>query len=406
MQRTLAIGREGGSAGSTTNDDDVAASSPDDRWRVLSLFSRIAHTTGPLERAIRLDDDTFRVTICSLHDTIDDLQSVLGRFATDKAVRALGVPQSRPAVITPTAWWRVYGVMRAVRPHVLHVHHSGSAALGMLLARATGVPAIVHFEGTLRSRYSRLRRLGKAAVTGMAHANICVSQAVLDDWTPLETWLARHAVPVVIHNGVAIDELDAEAGRSAQSRRELGIAHDARIIACVGRLIGVKDHRTAIRAMSVVKRYWPSAQLVVAGDGPLRGKLERYTESLNLSSTVRFVGLIERPQVYRLLHAADAFLLPSRVEGLSAALVQAMAAGCAIVATDISPNRAVVEHGVHGVLVPPGDSDAMSAGLDRFLRDPAFGRKLGLEARRYVVEELPIAKIVRQYEALYERLLI
>jgi glycosyltransferase involved in cell wall biosynthesis len=139
------------------------------------------------------------------------------------------------------------------------------------------------------------------------------------------------------------------------------------------------------------------------GDGPLRAELEALTADLNLTDRVRFLG--SRDDVAALLVAADVAVLSSRSEGLSLALLEAMAAGKPVVATRVGGNPEVLTDGETGRLVPPADPEALAAALLEVLDQPGQAAALGRAARSRVVERFSLRGMVTQYEQVYERLL-
>jgi glycogen(starch) synthase len=146
----------------------------------------------------------------------------------------------------------------------------------------------------------------------------------------------------------------------------------------VGRLHQQKGADNAIRALP----WLPHVQLVIAGDGPERTRLEGLTRHLGVSGRVSFLGFVPHDRVAGLLPAADAVVLPSRYEELGTALVEAMAAGTPVIASRVGGIPGLVTHGVHGLLVSPGDPVELAGAIDRVLRSPQLAAELVERARR------------------------
>jgi glycosyltransferase involved in cell wall biosynthesis len=142
-----------------------------------------------------------------------------------------------------------------------------------------------------------------------------------------------------------------------------------------------------------------TAVLLIVGDGPLRGELEREAAACGLGRSVRFVG--SQPDVTSFYLGADVFVLPSLTEGLSNALLEAMAAGLPVVASDVRGNREVVEDGVSGFLVDWADADAAARRVARLLEDAVLRRRLGTAARRRA-DCFSIAVVGERYCRLYQ----
>src|SRR4029450_5279563 len=152
-----------------------------------------------------------------------------------------------------------------------------------------------------------------------------------------------------------------------QWARELDLAPDSLVVGIVASLLPIKDHATLLRALGILAPEWPTARLVVVGQGPELDNLRRLASELGIGGLVRFAGL--RPQVPSFHFLFDISVLSSVSEGFPNSLVEAMAAGRPIVATDVGGVRDAVRDGENGLLVPPGDSTAFAAALRRLLAD-------------------------------------
>jgi glycosyltransferase involved in cell wall biosynthesis len=163
-----------------------------------------------------------------------------------------------------------------------------------------------------------------------------------------------------------------------------------------------KTHEAFLRALSEVRRSQTRVQGWIIGDGPLRADLEAQAMDLGLlPDGVRFLG--ERSDVPSLLKASDAFVLPTAVrEGLSLSVLEAMATGLPVVATDVGGNREVVENDETGLLVPPGDVSGLAAAMQRIVEAPGQARAWGEKARAKVFARFTLDRMVREYEHLYE----
>jgi len=170
-----------------------------------------------------------------------------------------------------------------------------------------------------------------------------------------------------------------------------------------GRLHEAKGLADLVAAWEAIVGRWPNARLCLAGEGPLRETLAEQIEVRGLDGRVVLAGTFD--QVDELLAAADLFVLPSHQEGMSLALLEAMAAGLPIVATDIPGNRDLLAADRHALLVPPGDPAALAAAIGRLLDEPELAAELGAAARDRVAGEFSLAKCVQEHVALFERLL-
>ena len=161
----------------------------------------------------------------------------------------------------------------------------------------------------------------------------------------------------------------------------------------VSNFIRYKGHEYFLRAWRQVLVEFPSAVALLAGDGVFRAEIERICDDLNIRQSVRFLGV--RPDVPALLALADVYVHPSLQEGYSNALLEAMAAGKAVVATAVGGNVEAVSDGVTGLLVPPADAVALERAITRLLGDGHTARAMGERARRYVHERYEMNAMVR-----------
>lgn len=200
----------------------------------------------------------------------------------------------------------------------------------------------------------------------------------------------------VVENGIVLPEGGASR---AELRQRFGLAADREYVICVARFHPVKDHATLLRGFALAAAKRPTADLLLAGDGPLRGALEAQARSLGIAERVRFLGV--RGDVPDLLRASDVFTLSSVSEAASLTLLEAMAAELAAVVTDVGGNPELVRRGVDGLLVPRGDHEALGDALTTLLSDPARRAAMGGHGRRRVEELFLLERTVSRYRTLY-----
>lgn len=200
-----------------------------------------------------------------------------------------------------------------------------------------------------------------------------------------------------IRNGV--DGRRFEAISRAAAREAIGVKPTDLLIGTVGRLVAVKDHETLLEALAVLARKVNRLQAVVVGDGPLLDLLARRRSELGLDGVVRF--LRHRDDVEKVLGALDIFVLSSVSEGLPNTILEAMAAGLPVVATDVGGVGEMVVHGETGLLVPPGSPGRLSDALLGLVANPAARTRLGATARRRVQTQFGLHRMVSEYQSLY-----
>lgn len=187
-----------------------------------------------------------------------------------------------------------------------------------------------------------------------------------------------------------------------QAQEALGLAGKV-VLLYVGRLATQKSLPTLLQGLARALPACPALHLVLVGDGPERPALERQVRALGLGGQVTFAG--NQGDVRPYFDAADLFGLPSQAEGISNALLEAMSAGLACLATPVGGNASVLDQGRCGVLLPPGDAEAWSQALAGLGNDPARRQQLGTAARQRILAHYDFSVVGARYEALYARLL-
>jgi len=200
---------------------------------------------------------------------------------------------------------------------------------------------------------------------------------------------------------------DPQAGD--RLRRELGIAPGRPVLMWISRMVYKKGLTVLLNALPAVLRRHPELLLVLGGYGDLRDELERQAAGLGIAAQVLFPGPVSRDRVNAFWNAGDVVVVPAihdhrgNVDGLPNIVLEAMSAGRPIVASHIAGIPAVIDNGVHGLLVPEGDADALGAAIVRLLDHPAYAAELGRNARLRVERELLWQHIAARFEAAYER---
>ncbi len=322
---------------------------------------------------------------------------LVDRLPPDVPVHCLG---KRPGVDL-RAVLRLVAMLRRLRPHVVHSRNWG-AFDAVLSARLAGIRTVIHGEHGreasdpegLHRRRNRLRRVLAPLVTRFVTVSV-----------DLRHWLlATVGIPaekvVTIHNGVDTDRFSE--GDRADGRRALGVPGEAMVIGTVGRLDPVKDHVGLLAAFARLEGLDPLPTLLIVGDGPCRAALESEIGRRGLAGRVRLLG--ERRDVRTALHAFDVFVLSSRAEGISNTILEAMATGLPVVATEVGGNPELVRHDVTGLLVPAGDPQALAAALRTYSGDQQRRAFHGRAGRERALRDFGLDKMVQAYGRLYTSL--
>jgi sugar transferase (PEP-CTERM/EpsH1 system associated) len=294
---------------------------------------------------------------------------------------------------------RIARLCRRLRPQVVHARNWGTmdAVIG---ARLAGVPVVVQSEhgrdmsdlDGLHPRRIRVRRL----LAPFIDVHVVVSEH-LQRWLVECVRVAPEKVRVV-RNGVDAARFMPLVERD-RVREEEGYGRTDHVFGAVGRLTPVKDHRTLLEAFHAVSMRRPECRLVLVGDGAERPLLEEQVRQRGLADRVRIVG--HRVDVTRWLGMMDVFVHPSLMEGMSNAVLEAMAVGLPVVATAVGGNPEIVEHGVGGSLVPPSSPSALADAMLSYCGDDRMRMAHGAAARERVEKDFPLMKMVAGYTAVY-----
>ncbi|MFA4911536.1 MAG: glycosyltransferase family 4 protein, partial [Desulfobacteria bacterium] len=207
----------------------------------------------------------------------------------------------------------------------------------------------------------------------------------------------------VIHSGVNLEDFSKSFDNNKELKKELGIPITDSIVGTVGRLVEIKGHRYLLDAACLVLNKMPNTTFLLIGDGYLMTELISHTYALGIENKVIFAGW--RSDVPQLINTFDIFVLPSLNEGMGRVLVEAMAMGKPIVASDIGGIPDLVKDGANGILFPPRDVDAMAKGILKLLLDRELRRKMGNEGKKLAYPAYDTSVMVRKIEGLYEKLL-
>ena len=336
-------------------------------------------------------------------------------IGSEEAVRALGCQIEFIGVKLGRAIWRLRRLIRRVQPDVVHTTLFEADLVGRVAAAGTGVPVLTSLVNTT---YEPVRLLDP----NVRSRRLRVVQAI-DGWTSRHLTAHFHAIgDAVADSGVKSLGIKREKvtvvrrGRSGegmgslhpqrrlQARQALQLTESDFVVVNVARQEYQKGQEHLLRAVAKLPAKYSNLRVVVAGrPGHATPLLERLQRELSLKDRCRFLG--HRADVPEILAAADLFVFPSLYEGLGGALIEAMALGLPIVASDIPALREVVEDGVNADLVPPGDPDALGKAIVNLIADPQRRQRYALRSRERFESTFTIEAVAEQMIALYKTLL-
>lgn len=401
--------------------------------KILRLIARL-NIGGPAVHAIllseRLGPPAFESVLVT--GRLEPGEGDMSDRLSGKPVRCIAVPslRQRLGLHDLAAWWRIFRIIRRERPDIVHTHTAKAGALGRsaaavhnallwLGARASGRPVrrcrLVHtFHGHVLDSYfstwvSRVFVMIERLLARRTDRLIAVSRAVRDDL--LAKRIGRPPQWRIIPLGLDLSSLMQLPPAAESLPVRVGM---------VGRLVPIKNPGLFLSALSRASSRQPTTPLagVVVGDGPLRPALEAQARRLGLNGCVQFTGW--QRDLRALYEGLDAVCLTSWNEGTPVALIEAMAAGHPVVATDVGgvgdllcdeggPEEPVPPGQFRvtdrGILVRPGDAEGLAGALAVLASDPLLRRSLGRAGRAYVTQHFSIERLVRDLTRLYEQLM-
>jgi sugar transferase (PEP-CTERM/EpsH1 system associated) len=304
---------------------------------------------------------------------------------------------------------RLFDLIRRLRPAIAHTRNLG-AMDAVLPAWLAGVRVRVHGEHGLdvsdlkvsKLKYRILRRLHAPLVTHY----VAVSRQLS---TYLQEKVGIDGSRVTeIPNGVDSQRFTPPLSKRAYRQRLIpDLPEDVVVVGSVGRLEAVKDPLNLIAAVASLRNTDPSVfdriRLVIVGDGSLREQITTLVDRNRIAEKLLLTGM--RDDVPDILAALDVFVSPSLAEGFSNTILEAMACGLPVVATDVGENARLVIDGQTGRIVPPGDPEALGAAIAEYCRSPGRIRGDGAEARRRVEFDYTLDRMVSSYQSVYDRCL-
>jgi glycosyltransferase involved in cell wall biosynthesis len=285
---------------------------------------------------------------------------------------------------------------------ILHSHHFGASLAASPVGWASGVPVMIetpHIREAWRRGLIKRHFIVDRVVGRCVDRYIAVSEANAR-YLVNEKGLPARKVEV-IQNGCDLKKFDIGRAPVRGIRESLGFGEDDPILLALGRLEVQKGHRFLLEAHARVLREFPNARLICVGEGVLRAKLEEMARQLGIHEHVRFVGF--QSNVADWLALADISVLPSLFEGLPLVAIESLAAGRAMVATDVDGTAEVVVNEKTGLTVSPENVPELVNAILRLLRQPDLRRQLAQAGRQWVVEHFSQEQQIRKTQELYLR---
>ena len=355
------------------------------------LLQKIAGISGSeahlLSLLPRLRDRGWDVRFLMLHEHEP------GAWDFARELTARGIPLDAiplAADVDPVAFIRLAGYLMRKRPTILHTHLVHADVYGQL----TGVFAGVPIRFSTKHGFNEFREnpgfaLGDRAIASLAHAHIAISRGLARYLEDVEGF--DGASFEIVHYGI---EPDGEPGPYAGGTPRL---------LCVGRLIPIKGHIVLLRAFAEARRSVPDLRLDIAGRGPLEPALRALAKELGVGDAVRFLGYVA--PVQRAIEESAIVVVPSMGEGFGMVALEAMERARPVIAAEIGGLGELVEEGVTGLLVPPGDAEPLAAAIVELAGDPEKAERMGAAGRTRALDRFLQERCTDRTELLYRELL-
>ena len=342
-----------------------------------------------------------------------------GRFARELSgkgyvVHTLPMTRSVAPLAIMRSTWALYRLIRRERYDVVHVHTPVAAAVGRIAATMAGTPIVLYtahgfyFHDGMAPWAARITRCAERVLGHMT--DFLFTQSAEDAQTAILEKISSAQKVTWISNGVDLDRF-APVDSAEAERQMYGLEPHERVVGFVGRLVREKGIMELLDAMSLASEQIPGLVLLVAGDNATAGDrdqatqkiIDGYLKSRDLRFRIVFTGFIDN--VESMMRAIDVFTLPSYREGMPRSIIEAMATGKPVVATDIRGCREEVLDGQTGYLVPAGDSASLARRLVNVLASPGRARRMGVLGRARAEAYFDEKDVLDREIAAYSRIL-
>ncbi len=286
---------------------------------------------------------------------------------------------------------------------IIHSHMFGNNFFGFIVAKLSGRKIIMTTHG-MDCFISKKRRFAYKVLGRYVDRITVVSDYLKDEFNKS---INRNIITTV-YNGIDIEKFTAQS-HSLSKKSELGLSSAFPIVGVVGNIKSVKGYDILTKAVQKVFNIYKGGKLLILGEAikpneiQCKKELQEMIRQLNLDDHIVFLG--HREDVAEILSILDIYILPSRSEGTSIALLEAMAAGKPIIASKVGGNPRVIKDGVNGFLVPAEDWQTLSDKIITLLKDQDLAIRFGKEARDFVLKNFYLSEMVSNYMKVYEEVL-
>ena len=297
----------------------------------------------------------------------------------------------------PRVIFKLARIMRDESVDIVHVHTPLANNWGVPAALLSGVRTVIRTEHGLFRRERQFYYFINAVLGLFNRRILACSNRAKDSHVTMDP-LSRSKYKTV-YNGIDVRRYQF-AGDTSMLRAELELPEGTPVVGIIGSLIPLKGHRTFLKMAELIARSRSDVRFLIVGEGPLHSELESTASECGLSDRVLFTGV--REDIPQILSLMDVFVLSSYSEAHPLTILEAMAAGKPVVATDVGGNAESVVDGKTGYIVPPDDGEKLFDAVKRLLDDPALSHRMGRAGQERVSREFTVERMVSETEAIYE----
>jgi len=355
-------------------------------------------TIGGLEKiltsiVLNLDKKKYNVSVWCLRE---------GGFFANKLAKEgidfkiLHISTSR----NPLSIYKLYKLLKSRKFDIIHTHAYSAGTIGRMSAFLAGVPVIISHNHSVYDYYNRRYHFVEWFLSLITDRVVCVSD--IANRFANETQRINARKLITIHNGIDSEYTVLEK-RTSGLRKELGIPVDHSVICTIAHLEEHKGVKYLLESASLLLQSRNDVSFLVVGEGRLKEKLKILCADLKIEENVVFAG--ERGDIPEILSLTDIFVLPSLREGLPLTILEAMACGKPVIATNVGGIPEVVKDGVSGILISPKDPEALHSAINELLGDREKLKKMGHNGKRVYSESFDSKTMIGKIEDLYDSLM-
>ncbi len=376
--------------------------------RIMNLIARL-NVGGPAVAVTHLTErlsapDYESILVCG---TIEPGEGDMTYYARERGIEPIVIPElgrSLSPVRDLRTLWKVYQLIKEMKPDVVHTHAAKAGFVGRTAAWMAGVPVIVHtfhghvFKGYFSPTKTRFFIELERLTARMSDSIITLSEGLRRELAE-DYRITRKGRITVLPLGLDLGVFTQMARKTGVFRQEQGIPTNAPLIGIVGRITPIKNHALFLKAAVEIRKQLPAARFVIVGDGEIRAEIEALVDQLGLREAVTFTGW--QKDLAHIYSDLDVLVISSINEGTPVTVIEGLAACCPVVATAVGGVPDLLDHGKLGTLVKEQTQEALAKAILKTLASPPDGK----EAQALMVDRYGIERLVKDLDGLYRGIL-